>query len=105
MNIFYKSKEHCDNAKETYFQHMLVAIKISSSLLLASLMGFIHSIIPALFEKSASNKITNLYVKKINDKKYRLYAGPFKNFNALKNTYISLNKLGFENLNINRESR
>ena len=51
------------------------------------------------------NKITNLYVKKINDKKYRLYAGPFKNFNALKNTYISLNKLGFENLNINRESR
>ena len=24
-------------------------------------MGFIHSIIPALFEKSASNKITNLY--------------------------------------------
>lgn len=61
MNIFYKSKEHCDNAKETYFQHMLVAIKISSSLLIASLMGFIHSIIPALFEKSASNKITNLY--------------------------------------------
>ena len=61
MNIFYKSKEHCDNARETYFQHMLVAIKISSSLLIASLTGFIHSIIPALFEKSASNKIIILY--------------------------------------------
>ena len=52
MNIFYKSKEHCDNAKETYFQHMIIAIKISSSLLLASLMGFI----PLLFL---------LYLKKV----------------------------------------
>ena len=42
-------------------------------------------------------------VKKINNKKYRLYVGPFKNFNALKTTYISLNDLGFENLNIYRE--
>jgi len=24
-------------------------------------MGFIHSLVPALFEKSASNKIINLY--------------------------------------------
>jgi len=48
-------------------------------------------------------KINNISVKKINDKKYRLFAGPFKNFNALKTTYISLNKLGFENLNIYRE--
>ena len=48
-------------------------------------------------------KINNISVKKINDKKYRLFSGPFKNFNALKTTYISLNKLGFENINIYRE--
>ena len=47
--------------------------------------------------------ISNISVKKINDKKYRLLAGPFKNFNALKTTYISLNNLGFESLNIYRE--
>ena len=41
-----------------------------------------------------------LHIKKINDKKYRLYAGPFKNFNSLKSTYISLNKLGFNDLDI-----
>ncbi len=41
--------------------------------------------------------------KKINNKKYRLYAGPFKNFNALKETYISLNQLGFDNLNVYKE--
>jgi len=40
---------------------MNVAIKISFNLLKASLMAFIHSFVPALFEKSASNKIINLY--------------------------------------------
>ena len=47
--------------------------------------------------------VTNFSVKKINNNKYRLFVGPFKNFNALKSTYISLNKLGFESLNIYRE--
>tara|TARA_Y100000310_G_scaffold158453_1_gene157858 strand:+ start:49 stop:804 length:756 start_codon:yes stop_codon:yes gene_type:complete len=49
------------------------------------------------------NKMNNISVEKINNKKYRLFAGPFENFNALKTTYISLNKLGFENLNIYKE--
>ena len=44
--------------------------------------------------------IKNISVNKINNKKYRLLVGPFENFNALKTTYISLNNLGFENLNI-----
>ena len=48
-------------------------------------------------------KIRNFSIKKINDKKYRLSVGPFKNFNALKFVYISLNNLGFEDLNIYRE--
>jgi len=42
----------------------------------------------------------NISIKKINDNKYRLLVGPFKNFNALKNIYISLNNLGFEGLNV-----
>ena len=53
-----------------------------------------------LLEKT---KMSNMSVKKINNKKYRLLVGPFKNFNALKTTYISLNNLGFENLNIYTE--
>ena len=48
-------------------------------------------------------KAINISIKKINNKKYRLFAGPFRNFNALKTLYISLNNLGFENLNIYRE--
>ena len=48
-------------------------------------------------------KIRNFLIKKINDNKYRLSIGPYKNFNALKFVYISLNNLGFEDLNICRE--
>jgi len=47
--------------------------------------------------------LDNIFVKKINNSKYRLLIGPFKNFNALKTTYISLNNLGFEGLNIYNE--
>ena len=75
---------------------------------------FILVISDFYYEDSANNlmgeliqktKLKNISVNKINDKKYRLYVGPFKNFNALKTTYISLNKLGFESLNVykNRE--
>ena len=50
-----------------------------------------------LHEKTKNDKIK---VEKIKNNQFRLLAGPFKSFNALKNTYISLNNLGFENLNI-----
>ena len=72
MNIISKSKKHCDEANENYFRHMFVALKISFALFRAGLMAFVHSIIPAFFEKGASTKIINLYnhlnsKKKIND--------------------------------------
>ena len=72
MNTFSKSKKHCEEAKENYFRHMFVALKISCGLFRAGLMAFVHSIIPAFFEKGASSKIINLYnylnsKKRIND--------------------------------------
>jgi len=48
-------------------------------------------------------KLKNLIVKKINSNKFRLSAGPFLNFNALKSSYISLNNLGFDDLDIYKE--
>ena len=56
-------------------------------------------------KKELINKtqINEFSIEKINDNKYRLSVGPFENFNALKSIYISLNNLGFENLNIYRE--
>ena len=64
------------------------------------------------FEESANNlkielmkkiEFNNIFVKKINNNKYRLLVGPFENFNALKTSYISLNNLGFENLDVYKE--
>ena len=54
-------------------------------------------------ELVSKTNLKNLSIKKINSKKYRLYAGPFKNFNSLKSSYISLNKIGFEDLYIIKE--
>ena len=56
------SKKHLLNSKESYFLHMLMAIKISSQLLSTSIKALVHAFIPALFTKSASNKITELYL-------------------------------------------
>ena len=56
-----KSKEHYQNANETYLEHMKVALKISLELLLASIMASIHAIVPATFQKGASSKIIKLY--------------------------------------------
>ena len=72
-------------------------------------VNFILVINDFYFEDSANNlktelvektKMNNISIEKINNKKYRLFVGPFKNFNALKTTYISLNNLGFEIPNI-----
>ena len=51
-------------------------------------------------ELTKKTNVNKFYIKKINNNKYRLLVGPFKNFKALKATYISLNNLGFEDLNI-----
>ena len=56
------SKNHLTEAKENYFQHMVVALKISYQLLSASIKAFIHSMLPALFTRSASLKIKELYL-------------------------------------------
>ena len=56
------SKSHLTEARENYLQHMGVALRISFQLLSASIKTFIHSVIPALFTKSASAKIKELYL-------------------------------------------
>ena len=61
MNFLKKSKKHYIDASETYFQHMSVAQNISFQLLKASMMAFIHSLIPAFFETNASKKIISLH--------------------------------------------
>ena len=50
------------------------------------------------FEKEAN--LENIKIKKISKNKFKVYSGPHAYFDTVKDIYFSLNKLGFENLNI-----
>ena len=50
------------------------------------------------FEKKVN--LENIKIKKISKNKFKVYFGPYASFNSMKDTYLSLNELGFENLNI-----
>tara|TARA_B110000196_G_scaffold96803_1_gene83894 strand:+ start:426 stop:644 length:219 start_codon:yes stop_codon:yes gene_type:complete len=54
-----KSQQHLEQANEHYFEHMIIALKISLKLLIAAVMTFIHSLLPSLFQNSASSRIKN----------------------------------------------
>ena len=56
-----KSKQHLRSVNENYFEHMLIALKVSSNMFYGSLLALIHGLIPGLFQTSASNKIKELY--------------------------------------------
>ena len=48
----------------------------------------------------AENLIANPKIRKISDKKYRVYLGPFNNINLLKKSYNDIRILEFENIEI-----
>ena len=56
-----KSQKHLEKANESYFEHMVIALKISFELLIGSLMAFMHALLPSVFTSSTSNKIKKLY--------------------------------------------
>ena len=56
-----KSNKHLEEVKETYFEHMRNAFKISLGMIGSGLKGFIHALIPGLFTTAASNRIKKLY--------------------------------------------
>ena len=92
-----------DSINETSNTKKVKLKKTKSFILVISDFYYIDSANNLKNDISKKTNIKNISVKKINNKKFRLLVGPFKNFNALKNTYISLNNLGFEDLNIFRE--
>lgn len=53
--------QHPASVEETYWQHATFAFSFSTKLLVAALAALIHSIVPALFEKTASKIIAELY--------------------------------------------
>ena len=78
--------------------------KSNSFVLVISDFYFVDSANNLKKELIKKTGINQFKIKKIEQNKYRLSIGPFKNFNALKLTYISLNNLGFNDLNIYNEN-
>jgi hypothetical protein len=56
-----KSQQHLERANEHYFEHMIIALKISLKLLIAAVMAFMHALLPSLFQNSVSSRIKKLY--------------------------------------------
>ena len=56
-----KSKDHLSSVNENYFEHMLVALKVSFKMLYGGLLALVHGLIPGVFQTGASNKIKELY--------------------------------------------
>ena len=56
-----KSKQHLNSVNETYSEHMIVATKVSFTMLIGGFMALNHGLVPAFFEKNASDKIKQLY--------------------------------------------
>ena len=54
------SKEHLNQANETYFQHLYSALKIGFTMVIGGFQAILHAIIPGILTKSASEKIKKL---------------------------------------------
>ena len=52
--------KHLNLVKENYFRHMLEAWLISATLIGASLICFLHSIFPFMFQSTASNMLKTI---------------------------------------------
>jgi len=92
-----------DNISNTTKNTEVKKIKKEKFIIIISDFYYKDSALNLKKELSKKISLNNISIKKISNTKYRLLAGPFENFNALKTTYISLNNLGFEDLNINNE--
>ena len=92
-----------DELSEEQFDSKKKLVKQNNFVLVISDFYYYDSAKNLKDELMKSTQTNKFSVKRINDNQYRLLVGPFKNFNALKSIYISLNNLGFEDLNIYRE--
>ena len=78
--------EHPATVGETYWQHMLMALKFSGNCALASVCLFVHSFFPFLFKDTGSGIIKNLFqimVKKRLEQREKIIMEQEKKYNEL----------------------
>ncbi|MCZ4255001.1 DUF6356 family protein [Sulfitobacter sp. G21635-S1] len=55
--------DHPAKVDESFFEHMLFALRFSALLFAAAGAALVHALIPCLFEKTASGIIARLYAR------------------------------------------
>ena len=60
---------HPRSINESYLEHQACALKFSGSLLKASLVCFVHALVPGLFERTASGLVAKLHDEMIAHRK------------------------------------
>jgi hypothetical protein len=60
---------HPESVGETYWQHFGVAMSFAIALFGAAFAALAHAFLPACFEKTASNKITQLHDRMVCNRK------------------------------------
>jgi len=84
-----------NNDKKNYSTKFSYSIKIAD-------FYFYDTALILLDRISVESLIKNSKIKKISDKKYRVYLGPFNNINSLQKSYNDIKILEFENIEIIR---
>lgn len=55
--------DHPASVDETYMQHALFALTFAAKLFVASLVAFVHALVPPLFETTASRMIRAMHTR------------------------------------------
>ena len=82
-----------NDVKETYNTKFSYTIKIAD-------FYFNDTALLMISRIKSKSLIENPKIKKISDKKYRVYLGPFDNINSLQKSYNDISILEFENIEI-----
>jgi hypothetical protein len=73
---------HPHAAHESYFEHLGVALSFGVALLCAAFVCFIHALVPALFEFSASTRIADLHARMIRRRHDAIAQAPAVDYSA-----------------------
>jgi hypothetical protein len=68
---------HPRSVGESYLEHMTVALGFAGRLAVAALAGLIHALVPALFERTASRIVAELYGRMVTNRRRTLASVEF----------------------------
>ncbi len=63
--------DHPASVGENYFEHLFAALSFSGGLLIAALVCLVHALLPFLFVKTGSLRITGLYEQMVSHRDRR----------------------------------